>query len=69
MICVFVDILKTKAEGIMCYRCVATFSGYGESEQLCSQFNGNKTFQVSCPTSTFCVKKTIYYKSQSMRTC
>ncbi|XP_015186717.1 PREDICTED: uncharacterized protein LOC107071854 [Polistes dominula] len=62
---IFLYILKTKAEGIMCYRCVATFSGHDASEKLCSQFNGNKTFQVSCPTSTFCVKKTVYYKSQT----
>lgn len=65
LVTIFLYILKTKAEGIMCYRCVAAFSGYDKSEQLCSQFNGNKTFQVSCPTSTFCVKKTIYYKSQT----
>ncbi|XP_035740488.1 uncharacterized protein LOC118449711 [Vespa mandarinia] len=65
LVIIFLYILKTKAEGIMCYRCVAIFSGYDASEQLCSQFNGNKTFQVSCPTSTFCVKKTIYYKSQT----
>ncbi|KAI4487010.1 hypothetical protein M0802_012110 [Mischocyttarus mexicanus] len=62
---IFSYILKAKAEGIMCYHCVATLSGYDTSEQLCSHFNGNKTFQVSCPKSTFCAKQTIYYKSQT----
>lgn len=62
---IFLYILKTKSEGIMCYRCVSTFSGHDASEKLCSQFNGNKTFQVFCPMSTFCVNKTIYYKSQT----
>ncbi|KAK2576559.1 hypothetical protein KPH14_005232 [Odynerus spinipes] len=58
-------VLQATAQGISCYRCVVAYSGYDASEQLCSQFDGSEKFQVYCPSSLFCTKKTIYYKSQT----
>lgn len=58
-------IIQTKGEGISCYRCFASQLGYEDSNQLCSQFDGSQRFQVYCPSSTLCMKKTSYFKTQT----
>ncbi|KAG8035384.1 hypothetical protein G9C98_006830 [Cotesia typhae] len=51
-------------EGISCYKCtVAPLRGSPEaSSQICSQFKENRHFQVYCPKSTMCMKRTIYHR-------
>lgn len=49
------------ANGISCFKCFASQPGIDEN-LLCSQFDGSSRFQVYCPSSTLCRKKTIYYK-------
>lgn len=58
-------VLYVKGQGISCYRCVPKYSGYDLSEQLCSEFDGSKKFQVFCPSSQVCRKSTFYYQTQT----
>lgn len=57
-------IAEATEEGISCYKCtVAPLRGAPEaSSQICSQFKQNHHFQVYCPKSTMCMKRTIYHK-------
>ncbi|XP_034176400.1 uncharacterized protein LOC117602459 isoform X1 [Osmia lignaria lignaria] len=53
------------ADGISCFKCLPSQPGNEETDLLCSQFDGSSRFQVYCPSSTLCKKKTIYYKFKS----
>lgn len=62
---IFPDVIvPITATGISCYKCLASQSGYDETDLLCSHFNESAEFQVYCPSSTLCRKKTIYSKFQ-----
>ncbi|XP_012273712.1 uncharacterized protein LOC105696103 [Orussus abietinus] len=59
--------LSTNAEGISCYKCtilppIRISNMMQPVSQLCSQFDESSRFQVFCPTSTFCMKKTFHLK-------
>ncbi|XP_076244387.1 uncharacterized protein LOC143185327 [Calliopsis andreniformis] len=58
-------IIPISASGISCFKCSASQSGNEKNDLLCSHFNGSAQFQVYCPSSTLCRKKTIYSKFQS----
>ncbi|XP_053984434.1 uncharacterized protein LOC128879379 [Hylaeus volcanicus] len=58
-------IISVNADGISCFKCYATQPGHEETNLLCSQFDGSARFQVLCPSSTLCRKKTIHYKFKS----
>ncbi|XP_034934382.1 uncharacterized protein [Chelonus insularis] len=54
---------EVSGEGIMCYKCtVAPVKNEVNVTQICSQFEENYQFQVYCPKSTMCMKRTIYHK-------
>lgn len=56
---------RVQAEGISCFKCLMTLTNPDDTELLCSHFDGSAKFQVFCPTSTFCMKKTVEYKSKT----
>ncbi|XP_076661046.1 uncharacterized protein LOC143364779 isoform X1 [Halictus rubicundus] len=60
-LCMYVT-TPISADGISCFKCYASQPGTEETDLLCSQFDGSARFQVYCPSSTLCRKKTIYYK-------
>ncbi|XP_043251167.1 uncharacterized protein LOC122396645 isoform X2 [Colletes gigas] len=55
-------IIPITADGISCFKCLVSPSVHEENNLLCSQFDGSQRFQVYCPSSTLCRKKTIYHK-------
>ncbi|CAD1477244.1 unnamed protein product, partial [Heterotrigona itama] len=54
--------MQITAEGIACFKCYASQPGHEKTDLLCSQFDGSSRFQVHCPSSTLCRKRTIYSK-------
>lgn len=58
----FAIIMQITAEGIACFKCYASQPGHEKTDLLCSQFDGSPRFQVHCPSSTLCRKRTIYSK-------
>ncbi|KAG7197967.1 hypothetical protein KM043_016200 [Ampulex compressa] len=65
MMTILLYIQHAYAKGISCFKCVVAQSEYEPSQPLCSQFDASSKFQVYCPASTLCMKKTIYYKSKT----
>ncbi|XP_076750154.1 uncharacterized protein LOC143423007 isoform X1 [Xylocopa sonorina] len=63
-------IVPITMEGIMCYKCFGSQPRYKKTDLLCSQFDGSSRFQVYCPSSTLCRKRTIYsvFKTSIMKT-
>lgn len=61
----FIDISPAHAEGISCFKCLMTPTNLDNTDLLCSHFDGSAKFQVFCPTSTLCMKRTVEYKSKS----
>ncbi|XP_033331657.1 uncharacterized protein LOC117223485 [Megalopta genalis] len=62
-------ITPISADGISCFKCYASHPGTEETDLLCSHFDGSARFQVYCPSSTLCRKKTIYNRLKtSVRT-
>lgn len=61
-------ILEVSAEGISCFKCYISHPDDVEGSLLCSQFDGSAKFQVYCPSSTLCMKKTIYYTTKTTAT-
>lgn len=57
--------MQITAEGIACFKCYASQPGHEKTDLLCSQFDGSPRFQVHCPSSTLCRKRTIYSKYKS----
>lgn len=57
--------MQITAEGIACFKCYASQSGHEKTDLLCSHFDGSPRFQVHCPSSTLCGKRTIYSKFKS----
>ncbi|XP_020293260.1 uncharacterized protein LOC109859417 [Pseudomyrmex gracilis] len=55
-------VLRVQAEGISCFKCFVSFTKQEEMDLLCSHFDGSEKFQVFCPSSTLCMKRTIEYK-------
>ncbi|XP_003690581.1 uncharacterized protein LOC100868515 [Apis florea] len=55
-------IMPITTEGITCFKCFASQPGHEKTDLLCSQFDGSSRFQVHCPSSTLCRKRTIYSK-------
>ncbi|XP_017755577.1 PREDICTED: uncharacterized protein LOC108547520 [Eufriesea mexicana] len=58
----YIIIMPITAEGITCFKCFASQPGYEQTDLSCSQFDGSFRFQVHCPSSTLCRKRTICYK-------
>lgn len=58
-------IMPITTEGITCFKCFASQPGHEKTDLLCSQFDGSSRFQVHCPSSTLCRKRTIYSKFKS----
>ncbi|XP_003488272.1 uncharacterized protein LOC117237431 isoform X1 [Bombus vosnesenskii] len=58
----FTLIMQITAGGIACFKCYASQSGHEKTDLLCSHFDGSPRFQVYCPSSTLCGKRTIYSK-------
>ncbi|XP_011067619.1 PREDICTED: uncharacterized protein LOC105154060 [Acromyrmex echinatior] len=56
---------QVEAEGISCFKCLMTFTNPDDTDLLCSHFDGSAKFQVFCPTSTLCMKRTVQYKSKT----
>ncbi|XP_031847082.1 uncharacterized protein LOC116433289 [Nomia melanderi] len=54
------------ADGISCFKCYASQPGHEQTDLLCSQFDGSARYQVYCPSSTLCRKKTVYYKLKTL---
>lgn len=63
-ICLYTMIPIT-ADGMSCFKCYASQPGHEHTDLLCSQFDGSARFQVYCPSSTFCMKRTIYHQFQT----
>lgn len=57
-------IFRVQAEGISCFKCLMSLTKPEDTELLCSYFDASAKFQVFCPASTLCMKKTIQYKSK-----
>lgn len=57
--------MQITAEGIICFKCYASQPGHEKTDLLCSQFDESPRFQVHCPSSTLCRKRTIYSKYKS----
>lgn len=55
---------KTIAD-IYCFKCYALQQTYKETDLHCSQFDASPKFQVHCPSSTLCMKRTMYYKTKT----
>ncbi|KAI5696466.1 hypothetical protein M8J76_007566 [Diaphorina citri] len=58
------------AAQLTCYACTMHPDPYlspNITQRLCSQFDGSATFQVDCPFSTFCMKKTFEISLQGGR--
>ncbi|KAL0101563.1 hypothetical protein PUN28_019001 [Cardiocondyla obscurior] len=53
------------AEGVSCFKCLMTPTDPDDTDMLCSHFDGSAKFQVFCPSSTLCMKRTIEYKSKT----
>ncbi|CAK9807019.1 hypothetical protein ANTQUA_LOCUS5107 [Anthophora quadrimaculata] len=62
IIFLYTIIIPITAEGVTCFKCFASQPGHEETDLLCSQFDGSSRFQVHCPSSTLCRKRTIYSK-------
>ncbi|XP_011150297.1 uncharacterized protein LOC105189713 [Harpegnathos saltator] len=58
-------VLRAQAEGLSCFKCLVTIMRPQDTDLLCSRFDGSAKFQVFCPFSTFCMKRTIKYKSKT----
>ncbi|KAF3421183.1 hypothetical protein E2986_08652 [Frieseomelitta varia] len=58
----FAIMMQITAEGIVCFKCYASQPGHEKTDLLCSQFDKSLRFQVHCPSSTLCRKRTIYSK-------
>lgn len=56
---------RVEAEGISCFKCHMTIMNPNHTDLLCSHFDGSAKFQVFCPTSTLCMKRTVEYKSKT----
>ncbi|XP_014469511.1 PREDICTED: uncharacterized protein LOC106741742 [Dinoponera quadriceps] len=58
-------ISQAQAEGISCFKCLKSSTRLEDKDRLCSHFDGSAKFQVFCPTSTFCMKRTIELRSKT----
>ncbi|XP_012542828.1 uncharacterized protein LOC105840446 [Monomorium pharaonis] len=61
----FACVSQVRAEGISCFKCLTTVINENDSDRLCSHFDGSAKFQVFCPTSTLCMKRTVQYQSKT----
>ncbi|XP_032673295.1 uncharacterized protein LOC116845091 isoform X2 [Odontomachus brunneus] len=59
------DVSQAQTKGISCFKCLETIMRPGDADLLCTRFDGSAKFQTFCPTSTFCMKKTIKYRSKT----
>ncbi|XP_011173098.1 uncharacterized protein LOC105205431 isoform X2 [Solenopsis invicta] len=59
------DVSQVRGEGISCFKCLMTLINPDDTDLLCSHFDGSAKFQVFCPTSTFCMKRTVQYQSKT----
>ncbi|XP_075219056.1 uncharacterized protein LOC142323383 [Lycorma delicatula] len=57
----------TEVEGLTCYQCIVhpQYNNHNETARLCSKFDASETFEVQCPYSTFCLKKTFELEIQN----
>lgn len=68
MLLILLYTLEVSAEGISCFKCYVSHPEHENSNLLCSQFDGSEKFQVYCPSSTLCMKRTIHYTTKTSKT-
>ncbi|XP_044007802.1 uncharacterized protein LOC122852215 [Aphidius gifuensis] len=57
-------ISECRSEGITCFKCTVApvYIENKKTSQICNHFDGSEKFQVDCPQSTLCMKRTIHHR-------